>query len=808
MSDPTNTPKVSFTSRTFNTFLQDFYNYIRATRPAVYTDFSQADLGSLLVEMAAAVVDNVSYGQDVVAQEIFLSTCQRYGSALRFAKSVGYVPRLATAAVVTLKSSSSLPATLIANGGTIPKGTVIKGQNGLTYELQEDYTVAIGDTVVRLTMKEGASYSEEFPATAQQNQVNTVSSGVAEDGSWEVYVGDPTNSANLWTQVVNVNFETSATKTYDVSFDDSGKLSVRFGDGSAGLVPTSAQTINYRTTDGAAGNAPVSSITGSVKVTLTSPGTGTVSVAMENRDDEAAVSGGTQLHSNESQGTTAASGSQSGTTAAFPILTGSLVLTLILPSSAGTLVLQDTGLGTFTVVSNTSARSLVSSAITYSTGAWSLVLDSAVAAGGLEQATYFALVASEASAAALVGAAVGGEDRESLSELKKNIPAYIRSQDKVLTAQDYDDGLSRLSGVALSFVVPYISSYTANLVKVHVWGSEAITVQSEDSTGLTGTPVPYTRYTQIEEDGVAAVQAYLSPRSLLTVSNVILRPAMLWVDLYFGTITYDRRQNAATVRAAIVEAVVGVFEAGSGFAVRLADVYQAVRVVPGVGYFTLLRASTGTQQTSEELQGTTASSATVAGTLLAPVCTPGTLEVTIDQTSSLKIVLADDGSGNLVLKSGVATLSSGMINYRTGAWTATFSASLVPNQQVTASYANVLNDYREDQIVTIDSPTDGDPWPPPGVTQSFPVGTPPYKDGVPLSAERANVAQVAPWLAGDVLTYDKLQDITVDAALTGRHFYNDEFLYNNEIYYDSVDGVSTDVRAINLRRIVFDLAPA
>lgn len=806
MTDPTATPKVSYTGRTFESFVTDFLKFLRSTRPNDYTDFTTASLGQMLIDLAATVVDTVSYGQDMVANEIFLTTCQRYESALRFAKSVGYVPQQATAATVMVRSQDALPASLLSYGGTVPAGTVVKGQNGLSYELIDDAVIAIGTTVLRLSLKEGASYTQEAAATAQQNQTIRSDAGIVEEGSWLVYVGDPDDENNLWEQVDNVTFETSATNTYDVSFDALGRILIRFGDGSAGAIPSGLITLKYRTTSGARGNVPVSAIRGAVRVTLASPGVGTVSVNVENRDDDAAVTGGTLLHSGEAQGTTVASATQSGTLPGVPLVSASLVLTIILTGGAGTLVLQDAGNGTFTIISNSTGRTLVSSAITYTTGAWAFTLDSPIAAGGTVSGTYYQLVEEESSAEALQGAATGGEDRESLVELKKNIPAYIRSQEKVLTEQDYKDALVQVPGISLSFVSPYISSYAANLVRVSVWSSELVGFQSEDTAnGLTGTPVDYTRYTQATQDKVSAVQAYLRPRSLMTVSNVILRPPMVWVDVYLGTVTYDRRQDPATVRASITQNIVDVFQEGTGFAVRLSDIYDAARTAPGVRYLTLMRIATGTQGSSTEVQGTTSASPTVAGTLADPVATPGSVVITIAQTSGATIVIRDDKAGGFTVVSGTSSLLSGSIDYRTGAWTATFTAPLVSNQLVTASYANVTEDFRHDQIVTLDATEDNDAWPPPGITISNPISAPPYLDGVPLSGERTGSPVSPPYLAGDVLTYAKLKDITIDTALTSRNYYNDEFLYNNEIYYDSVLSSSTNVRSINLRRLVFDL---
>lgn len=627
-------------------------------------------------------------------------------------------------------------------------------------------------------------------------------------GSWVVYVGDITDPANLWVQVANVQFEASPTQTYDIYFDGQGRLHIRFGDGSAGKIPDATITVSYRTTNGAAGNAPVASITGAIKVQLQSPGTGTVSVTFINQDDTGSTSGGTQLHNGESLGTTVASATQTGAFANTPLQSGTATIVVSLTGGGGSMTLQDNGAGQFTVVANTTARSLVSSSLTYSDGAWSLVFDAALAAGGTIIGTYYSIVAGTSVDSGIIGAATGGADVESLAQLKVNIPAYIRSQDKIIALTDYNSVLLKLAGIALVFTDLWLSSYSANAVKVHVWTNETFQFQSEDSSGvLQPVPSPYTRYAQVQQDQVNTVQAYLASRTLLTVHNVILRPTMLWADIYLGTVDYDKRLNAADVRAAIAAAAVAVFQTSSGFVVYLSELINGIRDAIGVVDFLIERIATGTQQTSDELQGSTLASTTFSGTLLFPIATPRSVLITINQTSSLTIILADDGAGNLVLKSGTIVLASGTINYRTGAWTATFTTALIANQNVTASYANVTNDYRRAQIVTFDDASGNpDPWPNPGVPTTNPV-TPPYKDGLPKSATRAGSAQAPPFATGDLMAYQKLQDISVNAVVSIARFYDDTYLYNNEIYYDSVDDLVSSILCINLRRLIFDLNP-
>jgi hypothetical protein len=802
--------RISYTNRDFQTALASLMAQVQATNPTLYSDFFESNLGQMFMEQFALVVDLLSMGQDSLANEIFLATCRRYESAIAFANSVGYVPAGAAAASVVV-TSISLPAAVTTYGATIPALTVIKGLNGLQYELQALATIEPGATQAQLTLLEGQTYQESFNATNTPNQEVQTSNYIVQDQSWALYVG-AVIPANLWTEVPNVTFQTGPTQTYDYYYDGNGAVHFRFGDGIAGAIPQQAITVVYRTTDGEAGNAPTGSIQGTLQATLMSPGTGTASITFLNQNVNAAATGGTQLQQNENEGNTVASAIQSGTTLFHPISSGSLVLVISLPGGHGTLTLQDNGAGAFSVTNNSTspAVTLVSSAITYSTGVWSIQLSAAVVAGGSMIATYYSVTPPNPGATVYIGAATGGADRESLTQLRQNIPAYIRSQGKIITLQDYNDLLPTLQGVVLAFATKYVSSYTANAVLVNVWTSTEATVTVTDQDGTTSSQI-YEQYAQISPAMISTIQNFLTGITLLTVHNVITVPAMLWVDLYLGEVTYDPTFTKQSVQQGILNAVIGVFENSTGFAIRLSDLYNAIRTVQGVTYFAVERIATGTQASSAEITGQTLASPTVSGTLLNPTIVPGSVQLTIEQTTGNTIVIADNESGGWVLVSGpVGTvINSGTINYVTGAFTVTFAATLVGNQPVIASYANVTADYRAMQNVNFNYGSNSDPWPPPGVPTSVPVVTPPFSDGVPLSATRIVLGVITPvtppYQTGDLLTYAVVQDLVETPAGVSEAFYDNEYLFNNEIYYDSVLSSPSSLLAINLRNLIFNL---
>lgn len=462
-------PTINYTGRDFAQVRADLVAFVQATRPEDLTDFQLSSLGGLLLDLVSYTTDLLSYGQDVTAQEVFLATARRYDSALRFARSVGAPVRGATAASVEVVSTT-LTANVVTYGAIVPAGQFLTGANGLRYEVVEETTIVPGSSTVTLTLKEGQTFTESFTVTKQPRQEFRTARGVVEQDSWQVFVGDPTDPTNEWTQVGNVALETDDTETYEVFFDGQGRLTVRFGDDLAGAIPDADVTIIYRTTSGAPGNTGINTIRGSMQVSVI--GTGTTA----------------------------------------------------------SITLQNTG-----------------------------------------------------------GAATGGQNRETVEELRRSIPAYIRTLDKVITITDYQEAVEAFTAAALAFVDVPQSSYQGNIVRVHVWDTEQFTFVSTSPVQGTTTAIAYQRYVQSPTSRSYDVQAYLRPRTMVSVHNVVIRPTIALVDLDLGAIEYDTSNAIKDVHEGIVRAIVGLFESSSGFLVRISDLYKVVLGVPGVRGFTLKR---------------------------------------------------------------------------------------------------------------------------------------------------------------------------------------------------------------------------
>lgn len=476
------TTTLSFTARDFATIRAELEAVIKETRPTEWSDFFESNLGITIVELNALIGDMISLGQDAGAGEFFLATMRRYESALRYARSVGYVPRSHTPSSV-LVVADPLPATLTTNGGTVPVGSAIE-LDDLRYELLAEATITAGDTNSSLLLSEVTSYEETFDPSSLPGQEVVTINGVVADGSWDVFVGDASDPNNEWTQVDKVKFETSATEVYEIFFDGEGRLHVVFGDGAAGKIPDDTITIKYRTTRGKAGDRPLLAVSGAIKVNI-SGGIGVVAVTYQNS----------------------------------------------------------------------------------------------------------------------TGAASGGSDRETLDELRVNIPAYIITLDKALSLPDFEQTVLRIPDIELAYADILLASYVANVVRTHVWEQEAHSFVAETEDQAVSTTEEYDRYSQMPESRLGEVQTYLASRTPTNIHTVIERSDMAFADVYLGDLRYDQRYTKAVIHAAITAAVVKVFEDSTGFTVRVAELYNAIRDVAGVLYFYLerivfshliLQAATGT----------------------------------------------------------------------------------------------------------------------------------------------------------------------------------------------------------------------
>jgi len=94
--------QIDYNRRTFLQIKNELINFINQNYPEVISDFSDSSVGSMLLDLNAAVGDNLSFNIDRAFQETQLEYAQQRRSILQIAKTNGLniTPRSASVSVV------------------------------------------------------------------------------------------------------------------------------------------------------------------------------------------------------------------------------------------------------------------------------------------------------------------------------------------------------------------------------------------------------------------------------------------------------------------------------------------------------------------------------------------------------------------------------------------------------------------------------------------------------------------------------------------------------------------------------------
>jgi hypothetical protein len=274
---------IDYTSKDFEGFRQSLFAYAQLAIPA-WTARETGDMGVLFTDMISYVGDILSYYQDRIAAEAYLSTATQRSSVINLAALIGYTPAPALPATgsVTLASdpSTSAPITLPA-GTALVTGYQASVDGVITFELDTAATVppAGGTVTAPVTQgKDQGTYALNVAiGVPGATTYRVLDLGTSSGGANQSFTL-PTSPVILSTLVVIVQLPAGAAAwsavpsllgagptdaVYAVSTDDAGTVTVAFGDGVNGMVPPTAVTISasYRVGGGAFGNLASGAIT-------------------------------------------------------------------------------------------------------------------------------------------------------------------------------------------------------------------------------------------------------------------------------------------------------------------------------------------------------------------------------------------------------------------------------------------------------------------------------------------------------------------------------------------------------------------
>jgi baseplate J-like protein len=281
-------PVIDYTGRDYDGVLRALRERIPGKLPE-WTDFqNEADFGNVMLELFAYTADILSYYQDRVANESFLSTAVTRRSVISHLKLIGYRMRTAAPAAATLRITIPASAAVPKEPLTIERGAAFATKSlenkpsirfeytGLPMSLEfkpvEDKN-ADGPKFVDVQVQEGRVIQNDIIGTSNNlaDQRYTLThrglimppTGPESTATPDItVVSTLTGSSQHWTYRDSLAFSKSGDHDFTVDIDENDVATLTFGDGKFGAIPPDDATITatYRVGGGRAGNVGANSI--------------------------------------------------------------------------------------------------------------------------------------------------------------------------------------------------------------------------------------------------------------------------------------------------------------------------------------------------------------------------------------------------------------------------------------------------------------------------------------------------------------------------------------------------------------------
>ena len=312
---------IDFAASDFITYRQALIDYVKATFPLDYNNFSESDFGMLLIELMASVGHIQSNKSDYLANENFIGTARSRDSVKRLLELIGVRMKgpisAAANASISFTSGTVNPAKVLVGVGdravTVESPQDKNSMSYTLYKVNNNGTVDLDDpttnlvfsvtgnfptgvvTVDNAVLLEGALVVEEgtFRSGETLKSIN-LGQGPYVEKSAQVFIEGNPLTEGVYKEEENIYFASgSSDKIFQVVSDENFKASLLFGDSSVGMSPSIGDryTVTYRVGGGSRGNIGDSYINAPVTVLASSVG-GTESIAAATLQNTSIATGG------------------------------------------------------------------------------------------------------------------------------------------------------------------------------------------------------------------------------------------------------------------------------------------------------------------------------------------------------------------------------------------------------------------------------------------------------------------------------------------------------------------------------------
>jgi uncharacterized phage protein gp47/JayE len=266
--------RIDYTTKDYEGYKQDMVDLIPQKLPE-WTDRSDNDAGMVLLQLLAHQLESLSYYNDRVANEVFLSTATQRKSVINHCRLIGYELGWHTASKFkqVFEIEPQPEDTVIPAGFQVgTKSSAV--EESIIFETLEDLIIPAGATgleqdvegnyLYTVEIEHGQRIENEFVGsvlTSDPNQSFRLQYSPVLKDSIEIEIEEP-NGRYSWEMVSDfINSEQKSTH-YVSELDEYGRVSLTFGNGASGKVPETPASIHakYKVGGGRDGNVGANTI--------------------------------------------------------------------------------------------------------------------------------------------------------------------------------------------------------------------------------------------------------------------------------------------------------------------------------------------------------------------------------------------------------------------------------------------------------------------------------------------------------------------------------------------------------------------
>ena len=180
---------VDYLGRDFADIITNLIEFAKAHFPKTYNDFNETSPGMMFIEMAAYVGDLMNYYIDNQFRETLLLQAEERKNIFAIAQSYGYKPKLAVPATAELNFSVVVPATTndagdyvpdLSYAGVVSANSIIESDTGVEFTLLDSVNFKVSSSLDPLVVEQLIPASGTNPTNYRLSKKGIAKSGTRE----------------------------------------------------------------------------------------------------------------------------------------------------------------------------------------------------------------------------------------------------------------------------------------------------------------------------------------------------------------------------------------------------------------------------------------------------------------------------------------------------------------------------------------------------------------------------------------------------------------------------------------------------